>query len=280
MARMLSSHHVSKNIEFLTQDNVSSKSVARNVNVVNNRPLLVILTWLLSKRRHVMKFVNLYMEQGFDVAVVSLAPWQLMWPAKGSRLVAADLLTFLKQNENYQQILLHGFSVGGYMWGEALDLIQSDKEKYSSITDRIVGQVWDSIADVIEIPIGFPRAVFPKNMMLQSMLRKYIEYHMKTFHEQSTQYYIRSSQVFYTANVRVPALFFVSKTDPVGTVTSNMNLRDTWESLGVKTYVKIFEKSPHVAHYYIYPKEYVAELYAFLQKLNLIQNEEKIKARL
>lgn len=198
MARMLSSHHVSKNIEFLTQDNVSSNSMARNVNVVNTRPLLVILTWLLSKRRHVMKFVNLYMEQGFDVAVVSLAPWQLMWPAKGSRvstikffrlffsvfiailkiyfqLVAADLLTFLKQNENYQQILLHGFSVGGYMWGEALDLIQSDKEKYNSITDRIVGQVWDSIADVIEIPIGFPRAVFPKNMMLQSMLRKYIE---------------------------------------------------------------------------------------------------------
>lgn len=57
---------------------------------------------------------------------------------------------------------------------------------------------------------------------------------MKTFHEQSTNYYIRSSQVFYTANVRVPALFFVSKTDPVGTVTSNMNVRDTWESLGVK----------------------------------------------
>ena len=61
------------------------------------------------------------------------------------------------------------------MLGEALDLMQSDKEKYNNITDRIVGQVWDSIADVIEIPIGFPRAVFPKNMMLQSMLRKYIE---------------------------------------------------------------------------------------------------------
>lgn len=61
------------------------------------------------------------------------------------------------------------------MWGEALDLMESDKEKYSGIADRIVGQVWDSIADVIQIPIGFPRAVFPKNIMLQSMLRKYLE---------------------------------------------------------------------------------------------------------
>lgn len=283
LTRMLSSHHVSKNIEFLTQDNriVSSKNVAQKMSVGNNRPLLVILTWLLSKRQHVMKFVNLYMEQDFDVAVVSLTPWQLLWPTKGSRLVAADLLAFLKQNESYEQILLHGFSVGGYMWGEALDLIESNKDKYSNITDRIVGQVWDSIADVSQIAIGFPRAVFPKNIMLQSMLRKFVDYHMKTFHQQATQYYIRSSQVFHSASVlRVPALIFVSKTDPVGAVTSNLNLRDAWESLGIKTYVKIFEKSPHVAHYYTYPKEYVAELYAFLQKLNLIQNEEKIRARL
>lgn len=48
----------------------------------------------------------------------------------------------------------------------------------------------------------------------------------------------------------------------------------------LQTYVKIFEESPHVAHFYTYPKEYVAELYAFLQKLNLIQNEEMIRARL
>ncbi|XP_072755960.1 uncharacterized protein L(2)k09913 [Anoplolepis gracilipes] len=280
-SHMLSSHHVSKNIEFLTQDNhVSSKNIKQNVNVANTRPLLIILTWLLSKRQHVMKYVNLYTEQGFDVAVVSLTPWQLMWPVKGSRLVAADLLTFLKQNENYQQILLHGFSVGGYMWGEVLDLMESNREKYSGIADRIVGQVWDSIADVSQIPIGFPRAVFPKNVMLQTMLQKYLEYHMKTFHQQATQYYIRSSQLFHSAPIRAPALLFVSKTDPVGTVPSNLGLRDIWEPSGIKTYVKIFEESPHVAHFYTYPKEYVAELYTFLQKLNLIQNEEKIRSRL
>lgn len=57
---------------------------------------------------------------------------------------------------------------------------------------------------------------------------------MKAFHRQATHYYIRSSQIFHTASVRVPALLFVSKTDPVGTVTSNLNLRDNWESLGMK----------------------------------------------
>lgn len=85
---MLSSYHFSKNIEFLTHDNyiISSKNVTQNVNATKNRPLLIILAWLMSKQRHVMKFVNLYMEQGFDVVVVSLTPWQLLWPTKGSKV--------------------------------------------------------------------------------------------------------------------------------------------------------------------------------------------------
>lgn len=61
-----------------------------------------------------------------------------------------------------------------------------------------------------------------------------IRYHMKTFHQQATQYYIRSSQIFHSACIRVPALFFVSRSDPIGTVSSNLTLRDNWESTGIK----------------------------------------------
>ena len=88
---------------------------------------------------------------------------------------------------------------------------------------------------------------------------------MKTFYKPSTQYYIRSSQLFHTNLVHSPALFFISKTDPVGSLTSNLRVKESWDSLGVKIYVKIFENSPHVEHYRKYPKEYVAELYAFFE---------------
>ncbi|KOC59260.1 hypothetical protein WH47_11446 [Habropoda laboriosa] len=271
----LSSYHVTKNIEHISQSDE-----VETCNAEESRPLLVVFSWLLANRRHLMKYMNLYLEQDFDILLVSVTPWQLMWPVKGSRLVAADLLEFLTQQQNYQQILLHGFSVGGYMWGEVLDLVQSNHQKYNNVIDRIVGQVWDSLVYVTGIPLGIPRAVFPRNEMLQNMLQKYLEYHLKTFHKQSTQYYIRSSQMFHTNLVHTPALFFVSKTDPVGTVIHNMRVRDQWDTLGVKTYVKIFEKSPHVGHYPMYPKEYVAELYAFLNKLSLVQNEEKMRAHL
>lgn len=84
-------------------------------------------------------------------------------------------MEFLIEHQNYQQIVLHGFSVGGYMWGEILDLIQSDYQKYNNVIERIVGQIWDSLADVTELSIGIPRAIFPKNKMLQNMFQKYLE---------------------------------------------------------------------------------------------------------
>lgn len=61
------------------------------------------------------------------------------------------------------------------MWGEVLDLIKSDYQKYGNVINRIVGQVWDSLADVTELSIGTPRAVFPKNEILRNILQKYLE---------------------------------------------------------------------------------------------------------
>ncbi|XP_015605484.1 transmembrane protein 53 [Cephus cinctus] len=280
--RFISAHHITKNIELISQDNQVkiNNNVVQNLNSPQDRPLLVLLCWMMSKRKHMMKYASFYMEQGFDVVMVSISPWQLIWPVKGSRLVALDLLKFLEQNKGYEQILLHGFSVGGYMWGEVLDFIHMDRKKYDNVIDRIVGHIWDSAVDVAELQIGVGRAVFPNNVMLQTALQKYLDYHMKTFYKQATQYYIRSSQLYHTNLVRSPALFLVSKTDPVGTVESNMRVRNSWDSLGVETYVKIFEGSSHVGHFQKHPKEYIAELYKFLDRLHLIQDEEKVRARL
>lgn len=91
------------------------------------------------------------------------------------QVIAKDLLNFLEQNKSYEQIMLHGFSVGGYMWGEVLDMIEKDNQRYDHVIDRIVGQVWDSAADITEICIGTPRAVFPKNLVMQKVLEKYME---------------------------------------------------------------------------------------------------------
>lgn len=40
------------------------------------------------------------------------------------------------------------------MWGECLVHMARDQERYSSILNRISGQIWDSAADITEIPVG------------------------------------------------------------------------------------------------------------------------------
>lgn len=146
--------------------------------------------------------------------------------------------------------MVHGFSVGGYVWAEALVQIEAERHRYQHIFDRIAGQVWDSLADITEISEGFPFAVFPKNKVLQGALKQYIlyviffltgliilliyRYHLKTFDKVATCHYVRASQMFHTNIVRAPALFFLSKTDPIGSERSNLRARENWESMGIQ----------------------------------------------
>ena len=37
-------------------------------------------------------------------------------------------------------------------------------------------QIWDSAADITEIPVGLPKSIFPKNPTMQSALRNYTLY--------------------------------------------------------------------------------------------------------
>lgn len=169
-----------------------------------------------------------------------ITPWQLLWPVKGSQLVANDIVNFLYHNTNYNPLLIHGFSVGGYLCGECNLIMSRDMEKYKPLLNRFVGQIWDSAADITEISVGVPKALFPRNPKLQTALKTYMNYHMKAFHEPATQHYIRSSQMFHSNLIKCPALFLVSETDPVGAVSSNMRVRESWESMGMR--VSFFEQ--------------------------------------
>lgn len=260
--------------------NLSLYYPSRLKNPLSGKPLAVMLCWLQARQKHVEKYAQLYVDIGMDVLAVTITPWQLLWPTKGTQLVARDAVQFLHANTMYNPLFLHGFSVGGYMWGECLVHIERDLAKYKSVLDRFVGQVFDSAADVSEIQVGIPKAVFPRNPKMQAALRKYIIYHMKTFHEPATSHYIRSSQMFHGNLLRSPALFFVSKKDPVGPPESNARVRDNWIRNNVEMTYKVFEKSPHVGHFQMYREEYVSMLMNHLRSVNLLQDTERVRAKL
>ncbi|XP_052871711.1 uncharacterized protein LOC128277306 [Anopheles cruzii] len=246
------------------------------------KPAVLIISWLNARQKHLLKYAKLYTDQGFDVFATQITPWQLLWPVKGTQLVAADIVKFLKNNDFTNGLILHGFSVGGYLWGECLVHIARDLANYQVVLDRVKGQIWDSAADITEISVGVPTALFPRNPTLQNALRKYMIYHLKTFHEPATSHYIRSSQMFHTNLLRCPALFLVSKTDPVGTVEANTRVKDSWVQSGVKATFHVWDRSPHVSHFMKHRDEYIDLLFNHLRQLNLpaIKQDALLRAKL
>ncbi|CRK95794.1 CLUMA_CG009251, isoform A [Clunio marinus] len=281
--RYMSVQELTKNLYLFTEHERKFEKDSKTLRLkqdVDDKPLVVILSWLQSKQTHLSKFAKLYMDQGFDVLVAQIRPWQLLWPVKGSQQVALDIVNFMANNDNYKQMVLHGFSVGGYMWGECLMQMDKDRERYQTVLDRIIGQVWDSAADITEIPVGVPKALFPRNPKLQSALRNYMLYHLKTFQEAATQHYVRSSQLFHINYCHAPALFFVSKTDPVGAEASNRRVADSWISNGVNVTWKCFDKSPHVGHFIKHREEYLNSLFEHLRSINMVKYPELMRAKL
>lgn len=281
-SRDLTVQEISRSLQLYTKDKnpIDKDPATLRVGNISDKPTVLIFAWLNAKQKHVVKYAKLYMDQGFDVVVSQLTPWQLLWPMKGSQLVAADILKFLKNNEFKNGLIFHGFSVGGYLWGECLVNIARDLQKYQVVLDRVKGQIWDSAADITEIPEGVPRALFPRNPTLQNALRKYMLYHMKAFHEPATSHYIRSSQMFHTNLLRCPALFLVSKTDPVGTPEANGRVRDSWESNGVKCTFHCWDRSPHVGHFQRHPEEYVDLVFRHIRRLEMNGNKHTLRAKL
>lgn len=142
-------------------------------NAPKDRPLTIIMAWLLAKPKQLKNYIDIYANLGFDVITVETSPWQLLWPTKGAQMIARDAVKFLENNPDYSQLLVHGFSVGAYQFSELMVIMSQNMERYKSVLDRFQCQIWDSAADITEIPVGVPKAIFPKNMRLQSALRNY-----------------------------------------------------------------------------------------------------------
>jgi hypothetical protein len=90
--RPYSVNQITKNIELISAHNDIQIDKSSSLRLTypklgeNNTPLVVMLSWLMAKRKHILKYANFYMDQGFDVLSVSITPWQLLWPMKGTQV--------------------------------------------------------------------------------------------------------------------------------------------------------------------------------------------------
>ncbi|XP_019894138.1 uncharacterized protein LOC101898099 isoform X2 [Musca domestica] len=271
--RFISSKEITKNMTLYTNEPFKSEVDNNSLEFKKptGNPLVLMMAWLLAKQKHLKKYAEIYTELGFDVMVVHITPWQLLWPVKGTQVVASETIKFLENNKSYAPIVVHGFSVGAYQMGEIMLQMSRDMERYKQILDRFACQIWDSAADITEIPVGLPKSIFPKNLSMQTALRNYTLYHLKTFHNQATIHYMRSSQMFHSTILKQPALFFVSDNDPIGPPSSNHAVRENWERANIKVTFKCWKKSQHAAHMIKHRDEYLDILYKHLEECGVLE---------
>jgi len=127
----------------------------------NRRPIVLMYGWLVAKSQHIHKYGDFYLGKGFDVLHIKINPLQLLWPRRAQAVIGqtGDFIT--DKSRCTQPILVHGFSVGGYLYGEMLVKFVSDPQRFGNMKERVRGQIFDSPVDVKGIPYGVGRAVTP-----------------------------------------------------------------------------------------------------------------------
>lgn len=233
------------------------------------KPLVLMLSWAHAREKDFEKFCSIYADLGFDVLVVKINVWHVLRPMNGS-LLAVDIVKFLANNDYYRQILLHGFSVGGFIWGECLVHLHGNTN-FTLVSERIKAQVWDSIAGMKEIPIGVGKTVFLKNDVMQKAMERFLLYYLQLHKNDAENYYIPSESHFHNKAIQAPALIFSSKTDFIGTERLARKLARNFRAQKIPVTSKCFDDSPHVKHFVKYKDEYVQHLMNHLKLCELIE---------
>ncbi|KAJ3659430.1 hypothetical protein Zmor_011119 [Zophobas morio] len=83
--RNISSTEITKNITILSSKKKEAKVLNFKLERPENKPLVVMLSWLLAKQKHIYKYADFYINRGFDVMNINITPWQMLWPLRGTQ---------------------------------------------------------------------------------------------------------------------------------------------------------------------------------------------------
>lgn len=193
---------------------------------------------------------------------------QILRPQKAEEVASKVLNELTSAENNHRPVIVHGFSVGGYLYSHVLNLMETS-DKFSPVKDRIRGQVFDSPVDFAGIPYGISNAT-SENPVLRWLMRSSIESYLAVFARYTTKVYLAHSHLFHNNPVRSPALFLFSKDDKIADVNTCQACADHWkDKLNMNVRQKCFDSSPHVSHFYVHNKEYIEAVKNFLSDLKI-----------
>lgn len=237
------------------------------------RPLVVLMSWLEAKEKHIEKYRQYWLERGYDVLNVKTSPLDLLLPTIGAKKISEDFVKFLLDKQ-YKHIILHGFSVGGYQFGEFLVQLDNHEEQIGEqVRNSIKGIVFDSLVPFEGTCIGVSRSI-TSNPILAKIIERLLNLYLLVCRSIATKHYLKASEKVWGGPLRCPTLFIVSEDDPISDINIIKRLNDVWKNFGVDTRMEIFKSSPHVQHFIKHEQQYVKVVDEFLEKIDKSSNSK------
>lgn len=252
-------------------DQIQTEQVDKNIRIhrVNStdiRPLVLMFSWLLAKGKHLQKYSEIYMNEGFDVKTIQVHVKQLLLPRQ-TQSMTEKILDLLSTELSNRPLMVHGFSVGGYVFGEFMLKLLQNPEKYANIPPRLQGLIFDSVVDMNGIPIGVSRAA-TQNRAYQKLIHSALDLYLKT---PSVKHYNLSSAIFKDNSLNIPSLLMYSHSDPVVEPEKIEGLASSWRERGVNAYTRFWNDAPHVSLFMKHPEEYTQTVVEFIRQCGFKQ---------
>ncbi|KAG7454299.1 hypothetical protein MATL_G00258230 [Megalops atlanticus] len=259
--RGVTAHEVSQTITLYTTERAGPSEGGA-------KPLLLLFPWLGSRPRAVAKYCEPYLAAGFDVLVVESGVSQFLWPRWGLGY-AADVLEVL-QSDGFasRPLLVHALSIGGYTFTQLLVHVSQDARRYRGLTDRIRGQIYDSLVcgSLEQMAVGVGQNVFP---WWEGLVRQASLLYFRVFKSYTVDYFNAGVDVFLNSPVTAPALFFYCENDELCDLGKMEEVIECWRRRGVAVQTRKWAESTHAANLHHHPEEYLSALDNFLQSLGM-----------
>lgn len=202
---------------------VKPEMISKNIKIrrafdsklnIDERPLVLLYSWLKAKSSHLTKYSDFYLTKGFDVLQITTTPGSIIFPNK-ARKSMENLLNYIDSEHDNRPLFVHGFSVGGYLFGETLKHMKDKPEKFESVSNRIRGQCFDSPVDAANIATGLAYVLSPNNSNGRFVIRNSVDAWLTLTRNATEKYYKASQEMILQNYFRVPTVFFYSQADPI-----------------------------------------------------------------
>lgn len=232
-----------------------------------------------------MRRCGSYHNLGLSTLVVTPRAVDVLRPDEG-RTLAKGLLTALESHEalRHRDWVVHAFSVGGYIMGQALDVMRRgklpvdggselgspDELDFGGVRGRLRAQTFDSPVDFDGVAVGLPAAI-TRNPVVRPVLTAGVSAFLALRRDSSAKHRACSHHFHNNDLADAPALWFYSDADTLGPAERCEVVMEKWRGRGIEVRPHRFEKSPHVQHYRHHPDEYAAAIEALLRDVGVLR---------